>query len=176
MLLREGKTLLYFMTNGGILGDTLNNVVEFLPQFKAMCGDNLFIGFGSNGSNNPIRASRVEKAIAEGKLYELIKATDPQLGGGSNINEILKEMAMYHDFQDVDNLFFFSMYNVSDICMVDMNVKRWINRRCFVALGLDDFSQDAGTQYFHGMTHLLYNGKVMNEAQLRFLMQFAQLD
>lgn len=176
MLLREGKTLLFFMTNGGFIHDTLMLVPELLAQFKAICGDNLFIGFGSHGANNPIRASRVEKAIAEDKLYELIRATDDRVGSNSNINEILKEMAMYHDFQDVDNLFFFSTYNAMDICMVDMNVKRWINRRCFVAVGMDDFSQEAGTRYFHGMTHLLYNGKVMNDAQFRFLTQFAQLD
>lgn len=181
MLLKEGKTLLYFMTNGGMLSDTLNLVPELLPKFKALYddnpnGDNLFFGFGSLGANNPVRASRVERAIKEDKLYELIKEVDPRSGMNSNNDEILKEMAMYHDFQDVDNLFFFSLYNVSDICMVDMRVKRWINRRCFVAMAPSDFAEDLAQRYFHGMHHLLYNGKVMNAAHLAFLLQFAQLD
>lgn len=181
MLLKEGKTLLYFMTNGGMIADTLQLVPEMLTKFKALYdnnphGPNLYFGFGSNGANNPVPASQIERAIREGKLYETIKQLDPNLGGGSNIDEILKEMAMYHDFQDVDNLFFFSLYNVSDICMVDMRAKRWINRRCFVAVGVNDDAEAFAERYFHGMHHLLYNGKVMNADRLAFLLQFAQLD
>lgn len=176
MLLKDGKTVLYFTVNAGFLQEAMRLVTELVPKFYEICGDNLYVGFGTRASNNPISASVIMRAISERKVYNAITQVDTSSGMSANLDEILKDMYLYHDFQDVDNLFFFSNYSASDICMVDMRAKRWINRRCFVAVGMNDETHKSAENYFHGMIHLLYNGKVMNADRLAFLLQFAQLE
>ncbi len=173
MLLREGKTLLYLTVNGGFIYQAMQQCRTLLPQLMQVCGDNLWVGFGNSQVNEPVKATRVMKAIEDNLLHEFIMSVGP-VGGMLNLNEILKEMAMYHNYQDVDNLIFISSYTNS--ANIDTATKRWINRRCFIAASTRDSDHAFAELYFEGFAYLLYNGKVMDEARLLFTLQFAQLD
>lgn len=174
MNLREGKTVLFTMVNGGFMREAMAIITEWLPNLVAVCGDKLYVAVGASSVSQLYHHSTITTALAQSDdaLYNLFKDV-PQFNGGTNVNEVLKEMVQYHDYQDVDNLIF--MGSCMDTFLIDIRTRLWIARRNFVVVALDDFI-DSNEAYFKTIEHTLFGGKIYTIAHLMFMLQFEQLD